>query len=53
MGLLLICPHCQAKLPLACRTCPACGADLQDLPRKLAVILSASREAAAGPRPWS
>ena len=32
MGLLLICPHCQAKIPLASRTCPACGADLRDLP---------------------
>ena len=32
MGLLLICPHCQAKLPLASRACSACGADLRDLP---------------------
>ena len=32
MGLLLICPHCQTKLPLACRTCFGCGADLRDLP---------------------
>ena len=31
MGLLLICPHCQAKIPLASRTCPACRADLRDL----------------------
>ena len=34
MGLLLICPHCQAKLPLASRTCLACGADLRDLSRE-------------------
>lgn len=32
MGLLLICPHCQAKIPLVSRACPACGADLRDLP---------------------
>ena len=32
MGLLLICPLCQAKIPLASRACPACGADLRDLP---------------------
>ena len=32
MGLLLICPHCQAKIPLVSRTCSACGADLRDLP---------------------
>ena len=32
MGLLLICPHCHIKLPLACRTCLGCGADLRDLP---------------------
>ena len=32
MGLLLICPHCQVKVPLVSRTCPACGADLRDLP---------------------
>ena len=31
MGLLLICPHCQAKIPLPSRTCPACRADLRDL----------------------
>jgi hypothetical protein len=34
MGLLLICPHCQAKAPLASRTCPTCRADLRNLPRK-------------------
>ncbi len=32
MGLLLICPDCQAKIPLVSRACPACAADLQDLP---------------------
>ena len=32
MGLLLICPHCQAKIPLVSRACSACGADLRDLP---------------------
>jgi hypothetical protein len=34
MGLLLICPHCQAKIPLISRTCLACGADLRDLTPK-------------------
>ena len=32
MGLLLICPHCQAKVPMISRACPACGANLRDLP---------------------
>jgi hypothetical protein len=32
VGLLLICPHCQAKVPLTSRACPTCGADLQNLP---------------------
>jgi hypothetical protein len=32
MGLFLICPHCQTKLPLACRTCLGCGVDLRYLP---------------------
>ncbi len=31
MGLLLKCPHCQAKIPLVSRACPACDADLRDL----------------------
>lgn len=31
MGLLLICPHCQAKVPLVSRACLACGADLRNL----------------------
>jgi hypothetical protein len=32
MGLLLICPHCQAKVSLVSRACSACGANLRDLP---------------------
>jgi len=32
MGLLLICPYCHTKLPLACRTCLSCGAGLRYLP---------------------
>jgi hypothetical protein len=32
MGLLLICPHCRAKTALSSRSCPACGADLRNLP---------------------
>jgi len=32
MGLLLICPHCRDRVSLSCRRCPACGADLRDLP---------------------
>ncbi len=32
MGLLLICPHCQAKIPLASLTCLACGGGLRNLP---------------------
>ena len=31
MGLWLICPHCQAKIPLVSRACPACEADLREL----------------------
>ncbi len=34
MGLLLICPHCQARIPLASPTCLACGAGLRNLPLK-------------------
>ena len=34
MGLWLICPQCRDRLPLASRSCPACGADLRDLPPK-------------------
>lgn len=32
MGLLLICPHCRDRVPLPSWSCPACGADLRDLP---------------------
>ncbi len=32
MGLLLICPHCQAKVPLVSRACSACDAELRGLP---------------------
>ena len=32
MKLLLVCPQCRDRLPLASRSCPACGADLRDLP---------------------
>ncbi|MDD3580900.1 MAG: zinc ribbon domain-containing protein, partial [Desulfobacca sp.] len=32
MGLFLICPQCQAKVPLQFQTCPQCGANLKDLP---------------------
>jgi hypothetical protein len=49
MGLLLICPHCQAKIPLVSRACPACGADLRDLPpndRRYFIGKSAAAEAA-------
>jgi hypothetical protein len=31
MGPLLICPYCQAKIPLPSRTCPVCRAGLRDL----------------------
>jgi gas vesicle structural protein len=32
MGLFLICPHCQTRLPLAQQICLNCGANLRDLP---------------------
>jgi hypothetical protein len=32
MGLLLICRHCQSKIPLVSQACSACGADLRNLP---------------------
>ena len=61
MGLLLICPHCQAKIPLLSRTCSACGAELRDLPptdRRYFIGKSAAAEAAplvpemiSGPNP--
>ena len=31
MGLFLICPQCQAKVPLQAQICPHCGADLKNL----------------------
>lgn len=34
MGLLLICPHCQARVPLPAPFCRLCGADLRQLPRE-------------------
>jgi hypothetical protein len=49
MGLLLICPHCQAKIPLVSLTCSACGADLKDLPlddRRYFIGKSAAAESA-------
>jgi gas vesicle structural protein len=51
MGLLLICPHCQAKMPLAFRTCPACSADLRDLPPKDRRYFLAGPETNAAPPP--
>jgi len=61
MGLLLICPHCQAKIPLVSRACSACGADLRELPptdRRYFIGKSAAAEAAilvpamiSGPNP--
>jgi hypothetical protein len=61
MGLLLICPHCQVKIPLVSRACAACGADLRDLPaadRRYFIAKRAAAEAAPlapemipGPRP--
>ena len=48
MGLWLICPLCQAKIPLASRACSACGAALRDLPpadRRYFVGKSAAAEA--------
>ncbi|MFP3867261.1 MAG: hypothetical protein ACLFUU_03750 [Desulfobacteraceae bacterium] len=32
MGLLLICPQCQAKVGIHLQTCPQCGANLKNLP---------------------
>jgi hypothetical protein len=49
MGLLLICPHCQAKIPLGSWACAACGADLRDLPaadRRYFIAKRAAAEAA-------
>jgi hypothetical protein len=49
MGLLLICPQCQVKIPLVSRACPACGADLRNLPptdRRYFIGKSAAAKAA-------
>jgi len=32
MAWLLICPHCQDRISRSASHCPACGADLRDLP---------------------
>lgn len=32
MGLLLICPRCRIRIPLSSRACPACRANLRNLP---------------------
>ncbi|HZK13050.1 MAG TPA: gas vesicle protein GvpJ [Desulfobaccales bacterium] len=63
MGLLLICPHCHAKIALVSRTCSACGADLRNLPptdRRYFIGKSGAAEAAPlvpemipGPNPES
>lgn len=34
MGLRLICPHCQARVPLPALVCARCGADLGHLPKE-------------------
>lgn len=50
MGLLLICPHCQARLPLPSRSCPACRTDLRDLaPEDRSYIFGEPEEDGAGP----
>jgi hypothetical protein len=61
MGLLLICPHCQVRIPLVARTCPTCGANLRDLPpadRRYFIGKSAAEDSAplapeliSGPNP--
>lgn len=51
MGLFLICPHCHAKLPLTCRTCPGCGADLQRLLASERHYFIGTPEAPAAPAP--
>ncbi len=57
MGLLLICPHCQAKIPLTSLTCLACGAPLRNLPPKdRCYFLGRAEEIAAtapAPEMWS
>lgn len=52
MGLLLICPHCQDRIPLSSRRCPACRADLRVLPSEdRRYIFGEPEEAAAAPAP--
>ncbi len=49
MGLLLICPHCQARLPLRSWSCPACRIDLRDLaPEDRSYIFGEPEETGAG-----
>ena len=33
MGLVLVCPQCQAKVDLSAQKCPYCQADLRHLPK--------------------
>jgi hypothetical protein len=33
MGLVLVCPQCQAKVALQSQSCPYCQADLRDVPQ--------------------
>lgn len=33
MGLVLVCPQCQAKVLLQSQNCPYCQADLRDVPK--------------------
>jgi Gas vesicle protein len=50
MGLLLICPHCQAKIPLPSRTCPDCRDELRDLaPGERRYFIGSPGASEAGP----
>jgi hypothetical protein len=33
MGLVMVCPQCQAKVLLHCQSCPYCQSDLRDVPQ--------------------
>lgn len=33
MGLVMVCPQCQAKVLLQCQNCPYCQSDLRDVPQ--------------------